>query len=389
MNAERRVLIAMLLSDVADKRSFGGVDTVCQTQLAGLLNSPAPNTHYFIVAFNPANDCVTPATPIPFAPFVTLHWHNMNTASTCPNWLYQELTLRKHVAAIRPHVVHAHLPYWFLFKQFGERKVLTLHSYRTIGRHRRNVLNNFFHERLLPFLGLRSTDVLTTVSKDIAALIEGERGTPVRYLPNPIAPEFMAAPPARRLSSSAVSLLLVGSVIPSKRVHDALDLLAVLQKDFPCIHLRVAGSFSGDSPYYKFLVEKCQRLGITDNVTFLGRLTIAQLKSEIHTAHIGLSLSECETFGLAPLEMLAQHLPVVATAVAVMKWHQADLERLGVSIVEVGDIGAMARAITKLIASDGYTASLDLTSYLAENFGLKAYTSATNALYQKASGCSC
>ena len=50
------VLVIMLLSSLEDDSSFGGVDTVCQNHLKGILKYSSKNFHYHILAFSPANN---------------------------------------------------------------------------------------------------------------------------------------------------------------------------------------------------------------------------------------------------------------------------------------------------------------------------------------------
>ena len=62
------------------------------------------------------------------------------------------------------------------------------------------------------------------------------------------------------------SLVVLGRLVPHKRVEHALQVLAALRGEFPGLHLRVIG----DGWWREELVAEANRLGVAEDVTFTG-----------------------------------------------------------------------------------------------------------------------
>jgi glycosyltransferase involved in cell wall biosynthesis len=277
--------------------------------------------------------------------------------------------------------VHSHIYSWPTLRYGGVPKLLTLHSWGKIGRHGRGRMNNILHEGVLQPLSLATAAGVVSVSRQIGALV----GKSCAYVPNPIAPAFFA--PRKTVKSSskeAVQLVLSGAVSPLKRTADALDILAKVRKVYPATHLKVVGGYSPQSAYFKYLQKKQMALGLQHHVEWAGLLSTPELLKALDASHIGLSVSGSETFGLAPLEMLARCMPVVATRVGVMDWDGKALQKLGARIVEVNDTSAAAEEILKLMKKGSPERLPEATpKALQKAYGLEAFMETYRQRYQE------
>ena len=112
-----------------------------------------------------------------------------------------------------------------------------------------------------------------------------------------------------------INIFLSGAIIPRKRVMDALDVVEIVRHKYPSIHLKIAGNFGGSEAYNNSIMERVRSECLSKHVTLLGSIGIDRILKEISRSHVALFMSECETFGLSPLECLAAGLPLVTTEV--------------------------------------------------------------------------
>ncbi|HUB07045.1 MAG TPA: glycosyltransferase, partial [Myxococcales bacterium] len=98
----------------------------------------------------------------------------------------------------------------------------------------------------------------------------------------------------------------------NKKVEDLLELLAVMQRRSQSRPLRliVAGAYQKASSYFRLVQEKAEPLG--KSVRFLGAVTQHELCACYRAAHLFVSMSEHEGFGLPLVEAMAAGVPVVA-----------------------------------------------------------------------------
>ncbi|MDY6794589.1 MAG: glycosyltransferase [Actinomycetota bacterium] len=115
------------------------------------------------------------------------------------------------------------------------------------------------------------------------------------------------------LADGKVNFLFVGRVVPNKRVEDIVKL-------FYCYHrgvnarsrLVVVGSLL--NTYYSALLSLVRKMGLEDEVFFLGKVSDSRLKSCYRRCHYYVSMSEHEGFCVPLLEAFHFDLPVLAYA---------------------------------------------------------------------------
>jgi glycosyltransferase involved in cell wall biosynthesis len=139
------------------------------------------------------------------------------------------------------------------------------------------------------------------------------------------------------------ALLVVATLAPYKGLEEAIDVLALLQRDRPSLRLDVAG---GDWRGYRAVVERHARAtGVASAVRLLGRVPPQELSALYSSSRALLHLSSCDAFGLPILEAMRHGLPVVAAA----RSSAPEVAGGAAVIVEDPDASRVARAIARLL----------------------------------------
>jgi glycosyltransferase involved in cell wall biosynthesis len=111
---------------------------------------------------------------------------------------------------------------------------------------------------------------------------------------------------------TAPTLLVLGRLVPHKRVEIALRTLARLLPDFPGLRLIVAGSGWWDT----HLRDYARELGVAEHVEFAGFVSQEDKQRLLARAWVALTPSLKEGWGLTIVEAAAQGTPTVAFAAA-------------------------------------------------------------------------
>src|SRR5262249_27746177 len=105
-------------------------------------------------------------------------------------------------------------------------------------------------------------------------------------------------------------LVLVGAIQPGKGQMEALQGLEIVLRRHPAAHLTFIGA-SGDTPYYRRLLDYISRSGLEERVTFAGFVKDAHRL--ISNFDLSLMPSWEEAFGRVAVESLAAGVPVIGT----------------------------------------------------------------------------
>jgi glycosyltransferase involved in cell wall biosynthesis len=112
-------------------------------------------------------------------------------------------------------------------------------------------------------------------------------------------------------------------------------------------------------------------------VIFVGVLDRDAIVQEYQCADIGVFFSEQETFGLAPLEMLAAGLPLLSTPVGILGEQINDFVDLGVKFVNFNDeIEHAATSLLQLVGEVERT-----MEYLRKNYSVSTIVKSYERLY--------
>jgi glycosyltransferase involved in cell wall biosynthesis len=160
-------------------------------------------------------------------------------------------------------------------------------------------------------------DVALAFSKYSAAELRKAGFKQVSVIPPPLEPWRVCRAGDERIfrrlfDGKTQNLLFVGRVVPNKRIEDLIALTERLLVRNPgrAYRLVVAGPYQRASAYFERLRELAEP--ISDHVVFLGALSQHELCATYRAAHLFVSMSEHEGFGLPICEAMAAGVPVVA-----------------------------------------------------------------------------
>jgi len=152
----------------------------------------------------------------------------------------------------------------------------------------------------------------------------------------------------RSWGANPVILLFAGVVRPLKEldlVVRALARMTMIQK--PDWVLNVAGRYDADPEYFSNLQVDIERLGLSQNVHFLGMLDRAELESIYQKAEIFVLPSRNEAFGQVFLEAMSWKLPIIASKSGGVV--EIVAQSGGGLLLPVGEVDAWSRGIETLL----------------------------------------
>jgi glycosyltransferase involved in cell wall biosynthesis len=210
-----------------------------------------------------------------------------------------------------PDVVHAHnLLYagWFA----GELRE-THGTPVAVTEHNSVHLTGDVHAWQAPMVraAVARADACLAVSPALAnALARFSGGRPWEWVPNLLDSTFeRALPPAPRREGTETTFLCVAAMTPEKNHAMLLEAFAQRFGGRGDIKLRLAG----DGPLRGGLEQRAARLGISEQIAFVGRLTRSEVAREMLACDALVLSSDVETFGVVLAEALACGRPVIAT----------------------------------------------------------------------------
>ncbi len=127
--------------------------------------------------------------------------------------------------------------------------------------------------------------------------------------------EFL--PTSRESGHRSTDWLYVGRIVANKCQHELVRAFAVYVRNFNDSDARLI--LIGDTAradYVAVVREEARRLGVSDRVVLLGKVSDQQLRSAFLGAGVFVSLSEHEGFGVPILEAMAARVPVVGYGAA-------------------------------------------------------------------------
>ncbi len=136
----------------------------------------------------------------------------------------------------------------------------------------------------------------------------GLRG-PACIIPMAADVELPPTLPSVHTKPAQLTLVSLGRVVPSKRVHHAIEAVAILRDRGIVARLDVAGG--GRPDYRRRLDGLVSRLGLEGQVTFHGRVSEAEKRQLLGQAHLLLGTSVREGWGLMVTEANALGTPAV------------------------------------------------------------------------------
>jgi glycosyltransferase involved in cell wall biosynthesis len=173
-------------------------------------------------------------------------------------------------------------------------------------------------------------------------------------------------------------LVSMARIHPIKRLHLAIDALAILRGSHPDLMLAIAGRDAGAAAD---LQRQIARLGLQDAVLFVG-FADGQLKEGLFAAASLFVLpSSHENFGLVVLEAMARGLPAVVTAEVASRVYVDDS---GCGMTVAGTPQALADAIRAVLNDHDPARGEQAKQYIRQNLSWDAVVEQTDSLYREA-----
>jgi glycosyltransferase involved in cell wall biosynthesis len=278
-----------------------------------------------------------------------------------------------------PDLVHAHSALWGgvaalrVQRTLGVPYVLTEHftgfSEGTIDSFRAAYAKKAFSEASL----------VIAVSKPLAETLKkySVEEPRLRVVPNMVDVSFFTLPPKQR-QETPFRFLTVAFLERRKGMHILLQAFAIAFGREKHVRLMVGG----DGPQRSELEELARRLGIADQVVFLGLLSREGVREAMWQANVFVLPSLVETFGVVLIEALSTGLPVVATRCG----GPEDIVRDGVGVLcDPGDVHGLANALAEVYK--GYPVyrkrEAQIRQYAVDAFSSKAVARSLLEIYEE------
>lgn len=237
--------------------------------------------------------------------------------------------------------------------------------------------------RLVKRLSSRRVAISRAVAENILGTAAPER---VDIVPNAVSPEFFeisesSAECRRRfgLPTDRPVVGVPGTLRPMKGHPFFLEAAALVSRDVPECVYAVTGS--GEPGYEQSLRDQVQRLGLVEQVRFLG--TIREMPQFYRACDVVCVPSVAEPFGRTVIEAFAAGTPVVATAVGGMR----ETIENGVSgvLVDYGDVRGLSFALQQVLGDVALRTRMACASRTAARarYGSEAYHSTLCRIVQE------
>ena len=227
---------------------------------------------------------------------------------------------------------------------------------------------------------------IVTPSEAVAANVRDDLGVPadrVAVVPEGVDPSFAAGDPAaaeRVCRAQGLTpggyVVAVGEIGPRKNLSVLIEAVAA----FPPAHRPVLALVGADGQDARAVHELPARLGVAEQVRFLGRLDDATLVAVLQCARALAHPALFEGFGLTPLEAMKAGTAVVASTAGAVP------EVVGEAgiLVDPRDVDGWADALRRVMADDEIVATLTAAgSDRADRFTWKASAAALWQLYDR------
>jgi D-inositol-3-phosphate glycosyltransferase len=267
-------------------------------------------------------------------------------------------SLRRHLRASPPHVVHSHFWMSGLASLLAARDldlpvVQTFHALGTVKRRYQGKADTSPPERIAieRMIGRKATRVAATCSDEQYELTR--MGVPrSRTAVVPCGVDITKFTPARRRAKrrDRTRIVTVGRLVPRKGFDTVIAALALLPKTELVIAGGPAKGKLGDCTEAQALQAKARQLGVADRVRLTGQVVRQKMPGLLRSADAVVCVPWYEPFGIVPLEAMACGVPVVAAAVGGLM--DTIVDRGTGLLVPARNPVALANALTQLLDDD-------------------------------------
>lgn len=356
------------------KKNAGGVDSVCQELLKTMIKDPVEKYEYRVLAFDPTSKSTYNELPLQLTKNISIVMAptNENLGKLfAPGILSQLYRVHQQIKNFQPDIVHSHQLVWLIGVSSKYFRIATLHAYKWIGRKKESLLNDLLYVNILPAIAKRFVDQFTCVGNILKKALTGETNTPTIIIDNPLNEVFFKVNSFEPKPTDQISLITCSVVNPKKRIDLILLLLRSLRDHGIDACLSIAGPIN-NKEHYNQLRNIIERYDLNSCVRFLGQTPPIEIAELYSTHHAGIFLSEEETFGLAPLEMLAANLPIIASPVGYLGENKHIFEGRGVLYFD-GSTPPVVEFLKSLSTAKSKIPYPHLKEYLSSSSVVKKY----------------
>lgn len=359
-------------------KSLGGVDSVCQDIIKSLVDEKPGKYSYRVLAFDPDSRCKYTGIAQQLSNNVSVVVAPCNEklgGVRVPGIITQMLRVHQQIRDIFPDIVHTHRASWLIGVPSRHKRIATLHGYKDIGRKSVSVANDLFYVSIVPRLAEYFIDQFTCVGDIIKAALEKDTEKPISVVRNPINNIFFAC--HYHEAHERIRLVTCSNLNPKKRLDRILALIKLLKNKGVHAQLNIIGP-SEDECFLNQIRQQLEDLDLVDEVSLLGRKSPIDIIAIYQKSDFGIFLSEEETFGLAPLEMLAAGLPIIATEVGLLSEEKAIFDGSGVMYY---DEDMDLDSIVRFFESRAEQVKKIPSDWIVNKFSAEKIVSAYEALY--------
>lgn len=379
---KKKILVVAPLSTIEwGSKSAGGVDSVCQMLVKGLSERKKNDYSYRIVAFDPTNSIETPGICNTITDSLEVIFFNIDNGKKWPNIISQYFLIRKTVKVFNPDLVHTHLLSWAINIAIKVPIVTTLHGFKKTARKRQGVTNNLIFEQVIPALSSFFVDRLTCVTNNFKEEVKESVNIPIDVVYNPIESSYFENKQVF-VKERRFKIVTCGLLTKRKGIHHILNVLDKLKKSGYEVELCIIGP-SSSLDYVNTLQETITECDLADNVVFVGHKKTNEIVEIYSKSDLGLFLSEEETFGLAPLEMLATGLHVISSTCGIMKDFVNQEQKVkNLTLVQYDNYSLITKIITDIIKSNRIIDTKENSIEIESFFAVENIVSQYEAIYE-------
>lgn len=147
-------------------------------------------------------------------------------------------------------------------------------------------------------------------------------------------------------TGTPLRVLCIGRLIPVKRFDLAIRAISVLRRDFPNVHLTIAGA----GPLHAELQSLAKDLGLGDSVSLPGY--ISETEELFRKSAVFVLTSETEGSPITLIEAMAYGKPIVATAVGAIP--EMTTGNAGAQLIAPCNLEQLIDALRRFIADPAY-----------------------------------
>lgn len=154
----------------------------------------------------------------------------------------------------------------------------------------------------------------------------------------------------------------------AKGLHTALEAISLVKQVFPEIKIRIAGvpdllSSKKEYGYKGYLSQLIQRLGLYNNINFIGYIDAEQIRKEMYECDVYLNTTYIESYCLSLAESLSLGVPCIASYTSALP--ELIEDNINGLLFPLGDIYICASKIIEILSDTELAKSLGQQAYIS------------------------